>query len=355
MPTGTYSIADLWAARFANAAEFGLNSIAETMARDVQAHNEIVQSLASDLCEFTTDRRRIYGTSSGNVMTEVDEHGRAATQRTTTGAECGFPLRLYQFPIGWSRKYLETATVGDLVTGVRDAQRAHFTRIRRSIQEAVYNNANFAFTDHLRDNIPLTVRRFINADAQPIPDGPNGEVYDPATHQHYTSAVALLVADVLAAIDNVVEHGHGGTLKLAINRADEAAFRALVGFNPYVDPRLVFGALAAGQPTQRLDISRLDNRAIGILGAAEVWVKSWAPQGYCFAYDASDGRKPLAYRQRTQSGLQGLRLAAEIDTHPLLAQYWEAEFGLGVWTRTNGAVHYFASPFGAWATPVFAG
>ncbi len=51
--------------------------------------------------------------------------------------------------------------------------------------------------------------------------------------------------------------------------------------------------------------------------------------------------KPLAFRQREAASLQGLRIAAQLDTHPLYAQYMEAEFGVGVWTRTNGAVLYF--------------
>jgi hypothetical protein len=92
-----------------------------------------------------------------------------------------------------------------------------------------------------------------------------------------------------------------------------------------------------------LDISRLDNRAIGIFEGAEIQVKPWAIANYVFAWDAADPNKPLAYRQRTATALQGLRIAAENGDYPLYARQMEAEFGVGVWTRTNGSVLYFAN------------
>ena len=59
-------------------------------------------------------------------------------------------------------------------------------------------------------------------------------------------------------------------------------------------------------------------------------------------FDAA-GPKPLAFRQREQEVLQGLRVAGEIPVYPLIAQYLEREFGVAAWFRTNGAVGYFAS------------
>jgi hypothetical protein len=137
-------------------------------------------------------------------------------------------------------------------------------------------------------------------------------------------------------------------VKIALNKANEAAFRALTGFTAYTDPRIIYRA--TDTPGVTLDITRLDNRAIGIFGAAEVWVKPWAIASYLFIWDEMDPNKPLTYRQRNVQNLQGLRIAAEIDAFPLLAQYMEAEYGFGVWTRTNGVAHYFANA--TWADPV---
>jgi hypothetical protein len=85
------------------------------------------------------------------------------------------------------------------------------------------------------------------------------------------------------------------------------------------------------------------------LDGAEVWVKSWAIDNYPFVWDAADPNKPLAYRQRAQTALQGLRIAAENEDYPLYARFIEAEFGFSVWTRTNGAVH--KTDNATWADP----
>jgi hypothetical protein len=99
----------------------------------------------------------------------------------------------------------------------------------------------------------------------------------------------------------------------------------------------------ANQPLgKRLDITRLDNRAIGIFGAAEVWVKPWMLPSYFFAFDSTADAKPVCVRTRSgsMSAADGLNIAAEIDLYPLHAQYMECEFGAGVWNRTNGAVGF---------------
>jgi len=125
---------------------------------------------------------------------------------------------------------------------------------------------------------------------------------------------------------------------VAISRTDEAAVRALSGFVAYTDPRLILQTTEA--PAQRLDVTRLDNRAIGIFGGAEVWVKSWMIANYIFIWDAGS-EKPLVIRQRSSTSMQGLRVVGAIDAFPLYAQYMEAEFGVAVWNRTNGAVLMF--------------
>jgi hypothetical protein len=101
----------------------------------------------------------------------------------------------------------------------------------------------------------------------------------------------------------------------------------------------------------RLDISRLDNRAIGLFGAAEVWVRSWVPAGYVFAYDAGSDMKPLVYRQHPSAAVRGLRVVAQLDDYPLYAEVMDSYFGFGVWTRTNGAVLYYASGASAYVDP----
>lgn len=336
--TGSLTIADLLAARFQTVAEFGEDTIADVLAADVAAHNTIVTQLVSDLCEVTTERLMLSGSSVGGDMVAADEHTRAPTQRDLPGSTVGLPLNLYQYNVGWTRKWLQSATPADLAVRTQGAQKAHLRRVTQDIKSAVYLSSNYTHRDHLVDNVDLDVKRFVNADSAAIPDGPNGETFDASTHTHYDANSTLTAAVVTAIIDDVVEHGHGDRVVLNISRTNETAFRALTGFEAYVDPRLTLNA-NANDPRTRANIGRLDNRAIGIFGAAEVWVKPWAIAGYYFAH-ALGGPKPLGFRQREQAALQGLQMVSSSEIHPLTVEFFEAEFGIGARTRTNGAVLY---------------
>jgi hypothetical protein len=218
----------------------------------------------------------------------------------------------------------------------------------------LFGNANYVFRDQL---VPpaadLTIRRLVNADSQPIPDGPNGEVFDGATHTHYDwlNSATLTQAACLALINDVIEHGHGNRLVLAINRASETAVRAFADFNPYLDPRLILRS--ADAPGATLDNSRIDNRAIGLLGAAEVHVKSWVPAAYALVYDAGEATKPLCWREHPNVALRGLRVANRLADYPLYADQMEAYFGAGAWNRTAAAVLYFANGANAYVVPTF--
>ena len=337
MTTGTHSIQDLLAATFANIVDFGYQGIVDILNADIAAHNVIVSQIVGDLCEVSTDRQRIYGTSATGAMIEVDEFGRAPTQKPQVGATCAFPLRNFQYAIGWTDKWLQTKTPADLAKAVLAAEKAHLRAIRRQIQFALYNPTNYVYLDHLVDNVALNVRALVNADGLNIPDGPNGEQFNGAVHTHYDAlAGGITAVAAQALIDDVVEHGFGSDVRVAINRANEAAWRALAGFTPYQDPKVLVGS-ATAEGVKKLDVTRLDNRAIGVFGGAEVWVKPWALDHYPVAYDAGNSNKPLVFRQRSATSVQGLRLAAQNSAYPLHAQFMEAEFGIAPWTRTAAA------------------
>lgn len=348
MNTGTYDISSLLNQTFTTAEEFGLDKIADVLQRDLDAHNAVVSESIDELAEVTTEREGVYGTSADGEMLEVDEYGRAPTQKEEVGERVAWPLRLFQYNLGWTAKYLQVATPADLAKSQLNAEAAHWRAILRDIKRAIYGSANYTYRDHLTDKALLDIKRFVNADGAGVPNGPNGETFDGDTHTHYDANNGWLASALLASINDVIEHGHGGAVKTAINKADETAVRALTGFVAYPDPRVVYRA--TDTPGQTLDISRLDNRAIGIFNGAEIWVKSWALDNYPFSWDSADPRKPLRFRQRNQTALQGLRLAAENADYPLYVKFQEAEFGVGVWTRTNGGVLYVGG--GTWVDPV---
>jgi hypothetical protein len=339
---GTLSIDTLLAARFQSAARYGLDNIARILAADLQTHNQLMQQMISDFCDVSGDRQRIYGSSDSTIMYAVDEFGRAPTQKPALGTTVGFPMKLFQYAIGWTRKWLENHTPNDMAMAQQAAQKAHRKKVRAEIQRSFFLSANYQWPDYLVDNIVMAVKRFVNADGAPIPEGPNGETFNAATHTHYLAVAGGVTATFATQVINtVVEHGWGGAMRVYISSADEAAWRGLAGFQPYVDSRITIGIQNNAVTSPRLDITRLDNRAIGIFGAAEVWVKPWIIPSYFLAFDSTTDAKPCVLRTRSGSlTVDGLNIAAELDMYPLHAQYMETEFGVGVWNRTNGAVGY---------------
>lgn len=355
MPTGTLTVADLQANRFQSAADFGLNTIAEVLRDDLAAYNRVLDEMLTDIAVTTTDSQRIYGASAEGEMYEADEYDRGLSVKTAGGTTVGFPLKKFVVNIGWTQDYAHLATPADFAEAMLAAQARHTRAVRRELQRAIFGSANYTWREkYVPPLIDLAVKRLVNADGASIPNGPNGETFTAASHTHYDflDGASPTAAFLTALIDDVVEHGHGGRVLLNINRAAETAVRALTGFTAYADPRLVLGT-QANQPAARLDISRMDNRAIGLFGAAEVWVRSWVPAGYVFVYDAAGELKPIARRVHPSSRLRGLRIAAQLEDYPLFAETMDSYFGFGVWNRTNGAVGYYASSASAYVVPTF--
>lgn len=335
--TGTLDISDLLATESVSVLEYGLDKIQAVLQADLDAHNAIVDDMMGELCDTTTDRQRRYGPAAGGEMVEVDEYGRGPTQKSKGGDTVGFPLKKFQYNIGWTADWFAMKTPADMARQQIAAQRAHVQALLKGVKQALYLPTNYTFYDMFVDNVALSVKRLVNADGGSIPTGPNGEEFDPATHTHYDAIAAVTNAAAKALAMDVLEHHDGQDVRIAINIADETAWRALTEFKPYIDSRLIVNT-ASNEPTKRVDNSRINNKPIGLIGAAEVWLKPWAIANYPVAYTTEPGAKPLVMRKHPKTAMQGLRIAAEIAAHPLYAQYQEAYFGFGAWTRTAAAI-----------------
>jgi hypothetical protein len=315
----------------------GFEGILEVVRNELATHNQLVQEAVADFCEVTTDRMRPIGQGQTGSMYEVDEFGRAPTQRDVGSGMLALPLRKFQFAVGWTDLWFETKTPADLALQLQNSEKAHIRRVLYELKRAVYFTGNFTFRDFLVDQVDLPVKRFANADGMYITEGPNTEIFDGTTHTHYSANATLTDPVLLATVNTVAEHGWTQQLRLYINAANEAAVRALPSFQAYQDPRVALGVTTSRIEQPRLNITRMDNRAIGIFGLAEVWVKPWALPNYYLASDTA-GLKPLGYRQRSQATLQGLRLDGELRAFPLNTKYLTAEFGLGAINRTKAAI-----------------
>lgn len=349
--TGTNDISSLIAVENLSIIDYGLERINDTLQADRAAHNALVDGMLADLAERTTQRGLVYGASAQGEMVELDEYGRAPTQRGAPGAPLDIPMKKYGYAIGWTYQYFLTKTPADIARAQLAAQAADLVQVQTDIKRALFGATNYSVRDRLVDNYTLNVKRLVNADSQPIPNGPNAEVYDGASHTHYDASATLTTTALDNLINDVVEHGHGAGVRLYINKGNETAVRALTGFYP-VQPGNIVPADNVARAVGELDTTRLDNRRIGVYGAADVWVKPWVPLNYYFAFSAADARKPLAFREPVNAALRGLRTVATLETHPMYSDNMEHWFGVGVRTRTNGAI-LFVDAGGVYVTPTF--
>ena len=346
--TGTFSVDDLLAVRNASAAEFGMDKINQALQADLSFYNNLVSEQMSLFAENLTEQSRVYGASVLHQMSEVDEFGVAPSKKGYSTGDVSFPLRLYSSSIGWTQKHLDIATPNELLSEYLSVRTGHSYEINKQIKKAIYNNTNATFVDKNFNGVSLTVRRFLNADGQAIPDY-EGTSFTAASHTHYMANSTLTGSAVDLLISNVQEHGHTRGLKLIINIADKSKMIGLTGtgsFVPLGNAVMVYNA--SDSTMTRLDNTDLNNQHIGYWNDIEVWVKPYAVANYMLCI-TSEGEKPLGFRQRPQSSLQGLRLVSEIPGFPLISKSFEAEFGVAVNSRTSGAVLYFANA--TWANP----
>lgn len=344
--TGTHTIADLAENAFSSTTveEFGLDNLNDAIQNDLTIHNQRVDEMMREMAEISTERSSIYGTNAQGEMVKKDEFTRAPTQRIRVGDKVEFPLDGYEFAVGWTADFLRRATVQDMAKATINARQAHIRQIQFEVKSALFVPTNYTSTDRRVDSMALAVKRLVNADSAPVPNGPNGETYNSATHTHYDAIdwaaanTAARDAAVRALVTDVVEHGHGAELRIYINRAQEADYRALDGFEPLPNPNMVFRQTDTAVGT--LDVTRVDNRQIGFYDGIPVWTKPWVPALYTLVFSSGDANKTLRFRVSKLPSERGLFLAGEIITHPLQARYMNAVFGVGVLTRTNGAILY---------------
>lgn len=338
MPTGTYDIRDLLAVRNQTVEQFGEERAYDIVRDEIAAHNARYQEMAQSSMVVTTERLLPYG-GGGNTddMDEVDEYGRVRTQKADfTVGTIGLPLRKYAFAAGYTRDFIRRRTPAQLAEVTLNAQSADVKLLYREIRKALFVPTNYTWRDIFVDRVDLNVKRLVNADGQAIPEF-DGTEFNAATHTHYLGGTAWSNASVDALITTVREHGHTGEIRIKINATNYGDISALSKFTAAPKELLRYGdgetlALVPGQGS-RPD----DNRIVGVWdGQYYVETKPWMPANYAFVNDVT-GPRPLAMRVDGAIA-SGLYLAAQIDSYPLRADYFEHYFGLGVQNRTNGAV-----------------
>lgn len=335
----------------ANIFEYGEDLLYQHIRDLLDIHNAQVRDMTTLLVEPTTERVARYGNQAVTAeMVEVDEFGAADVQKTAVvGHDIGWPLRKFQYALGWTRNYFEVKSVADLAKEYVAAQDADAKNVRRKILQALFHPTNnTAYQDRFIDGVTLPLRALINADGTTLPMDEYGNTFDGSTHTHYLARAGgtLAASDVTALVDTVVEHGvHGGEVVLYINKAQQAAVSAMALFDPFQKPLIEPGpgstadVVAGGRV---LNPYTVDDRPIGVWdGYVIVWTKPWMPANY-LATIITGGRNPKVLRQRRRNvaGYGDFRLVGQHDHFPLRADHMEREFGVSVWNRVGAAVMY---------------
>jgi hypothetical protein len=345
--SGIYSIKDLLEVRNASAAQFGVDKIQQTLASETAWTNQSVNELLSDLVVPTVNQSEIWGSAVAHTMDEVDELGGSLAKKQLPGITASVPLRRFTQNLSWSQKYFELKSPNELASEYLALRKGYLLEIQKQVKKAIFNNVNYSYVDSLYNGVTLSVKQFCNADGgYTLPDSPGGATFTSSSHDHYPGESSFLPGYVDSLISNVTEHGGNNTrgVKIVCALADVTTVTsASAGFTslPDANTQLAATQLVSGRTA---DFSDLENRLLGFWsGGVEVWVKPWAIANYIVCYASGASPKPLLYRQRPQSSLQGWRISAPIADYPLLAENAEAEFGFAAFKRDALAVLYFAN------------
>lgn len=322
--------------------------IYEIIQQDLAYHNELVNNeLLPNMCAITDKPEYFYGIRDFMTVEQLDEFGRPNAQKVTGGTTLGLPLYRYGRAVQWTRDALNVMTLGELVEQYNAMKAADLNAIRINIARRIFNATNtLNYVDRLVNNRTLRLRAFYNGDGEQVMPSPTFTQFA-GTHTHFntTSSGTVTGAQVTALINNVLEHGHsGGNLVLYINQAQLAVIRTMTAadeFTPFTDVRIRQSANTTYAVSDNLVVESPEDRAVGIFGAATVWVKPYIPAGYLLAMDLGVGtQKPLGFRTR-ENGVYG-DFNQRGDTYsgdfPLYTQYFARDYGIGVINRHMAAV-----------------
>jgi hypothetical protein len=345
MAFGTLTRFDTLASAYnTTVAQFGEDLAWQAIQEALDAHNQQLAEAMGEFVETSTDRLRRYGGPDSMAMEELDEFGTPDAQKISAGVTVAFPLKFYGIALQWTRLYFQNAMASEIAAQVTAAQDADIKAIQRELKKALFLHSNYTFVDRRVDGVSLGVKALVNNDGAAIPIAPDGTSFV-TSHNHYLgtanawsgSTAAQKQTDIDSLTSTVLEHFLSGQIMLLCNRAQEAAMRSATNFTPYVDARLIQGgglttAIARGS----LDVSNVANRAIGINGPAEVWVKPWVPAGYIVCVHSGGGGAALVRRTRNAGG-GNLELLFDNEIYPLRSRAMGREFGFGVFNRVAAA------------------
>lgn len=335
------------------------DEIAAAITTALGVHNTVMNELVAAFADTTSQAQVSYGGDANMELMVMDQNSSPDAQKTGQAISVGLPLRFYGVAIQWNNHFRINTPSSQLVNIINSAAIADVRNLNKAIRRGLLTPTNtVGYRDILATQLTYDLKALLNGDGTVPPMGENGETFD-GTHNHYTFSDGLTEAAFAAMIENLIEHGVEGSAVVYINRAQEAAVRAFTDFHPYVAANVNVGS---GETTGNgvLQINDPTNRAIGVYGGAEVWVRNAiAPADYQIAVDTGAGAAK-ALKIRTRSGSLsggayqgGFGTLFEDEHFPLRATALGREFGVSVHERHKAVANYSAAGATEYVAPTF--
>lgn len=276
------------------------------------------------------------------------EFGKPKALRAGTDTiSMGFPLFWFDSESRMTRKFLRDAPTAQV-----EAQHAQQLQAAEDLQWKTTLRA--VLTKYPAANRPTNETGAViyplwdgEADAKPSEFA--GQTF-PAGHQHYLTTQSAQVdgQDLADLIRHITEHGYGLALNEKViilvhpNQGQAVrGFRAGQSGSPYdfIPAQSAPAFLSAENIIGDRPAGSFNGlTVIGSYGNALVVEDYFVPNGYVVAVATAgpnSARNPLAFRQHSNSQLQGFRLVASNERYPLIDSTYE--FGFGVAVRHRGA------------------
>lgn len=336
--------------------QYGIDRVYDEFQVVLEIHNKRMNMLYDTLVGArTSEKRHRFGAAGASLkMVRVGrETGRAHAQSTTFKPyDVGVPIDKYELSQAWTKRYAQRETVERMNAQLTAALTADKKLLQWKIGTALFGNANYDFFDEEGDGQTYPVKRLLNADSLPIPVGPHGDVFDETTHSHYMVIASVSAATMKTVSTNLAEHSESGEQILEVAYEDVALYRAITGFIPAEDGRII-QSLNSDRIALSLNRNNIRDRFIGYIpDGPAVWVKPYIPAGYGFTYlDGGDLGSPLVEVYDDIDG-QGLIVAEPERINSKQEARSVARIGgFGCLERRNGVVFWIDAEVDPYEVP----
>lgn len=331
---GFVSLQDVFARRVI---EVGVDQVFTAIQLTVDAYNQQLNILLSDLSERTILHKRLYRTMSAARLQPIDENGRALPIKTGDSYTVGWPIR--RAAVAWGQGYEAglRMTVEEANEQTRQMLLADTVWMRDQVLGALLNDSSYTFVDELYGNV--SVLPIANGDAQTY--FVMGGATDPVTADHF-AAQAAAIDDTHnpfpTAWSTLRQYADNtGPIYALVPSNLIPTVEALSTFLPLPDPNIRPGS---AQTVMLVDPGITTPGILRGYLEERIFVYEWVgmPSNYIILR-AQGSPPPLAMREDDLPELQGFRqVSNDFEDFPWGELQYRRKVGFGALNRTGAYV-----------------